>query len=301
MNLTVLDFSEKYKEKLRWRVLKLNDLATNYSVSSHGNVRNNKSMIILKTFKNTQGYETVKLSINGKDKTFRVNRLVLMVFHPLSDIDSLISNHINEDKSDNRWVNLNWMTPGENTKYSMKKIEYIEEDKVIIICEMLEKGVDKITIANLVQVNVMSVIQIYYRYRWKNISKNYTFTYRSNIGSANSNSKHTEDQIHEVCCLLVEGRSTKYIHKNTGVSKKSIHDVYKRRKWNHISKYYTFDGKTRGNSKYSTDQIHSVCKLLSDNEMSQAEISRLLGVSKPMVNLIKSRSNWTHISKNYDF
>lgn len=90
-----------------------------YQVSSLGRVRSLKfgKERILKTGKNTNGYLQVNLCKDGKVKIFQVHRLVVNAFLPnhnnLEDI-----NHINEDKTDNRISNLEWMTHKDNKRYS---------------------------------------------------------------------------------------------------------------------------------------------------------------------------------------
>ena len=43
---------------------------------------------------------------DGKKKTYRAHRLVLMAFNPVKNMDKLEVNHINGDKKDNRLENL---------------------------------------------------------------------------------------------------------------------------------------------------------------------------------------------------
>lgn len=63
-------------------------------------------------------YLTVFLSKNGETKSYRVNRLVLMTFNPVEDMDKLEANHKNENRQDNRLENLNWLTSKENNTWN---------------------------------------------------------------------------------------------------------------------------------------------------------------------------------------
>lgn len=94
-----------------------------YEVSNMGNVRTlsvyhpslkNKN---LKTQIDKYGYERVML--NKGDRLYvHVHRLVAEAFIPNPDpINKTQVNHINEDKTDNRACNLEWMSPKENTNH----------------------------------------------------------------------------------------------------------------------------------------------------------------------------------------
>ena len=78
-----------------------------YLVSDRGNVFSLKRNRYLLARKSRKGYAMVNLSKNGKLHTFRVHRLVATHFipnpHNLPEV-----NHRNEDKFDNRMVNLEW-------------------------------------------------------------------------------------------------------------------------------------------------------------------------------------------------
>lgn len=64
----------------------------------------------------TFGYEIVHLNINGRSRNKFVHRLVAEAFipnpHGLSQV-----NHKNGDKTDNRVENLEWCTPGQNSRH----------------------------------------------------------------------------------------------------------------------------------------------------------------------------------------
>ena len=86
----------------------------NYSVSSEGRVRNDKTGRILKVTPDKGGYLQVCLSKNGKQKTFNVHRLVAETFIPSPENKSCVD-HINTIRDDNRVENLRWATHKENS------------------------------------------------------------------------------------------------------------------------------------------------------------------------------------------
>lgn len=92
-----------------------------YSVSTKGNVRNNKTGRILKTFLRN-GYERVGLSNKGKRKNYSVHRLVAESF--LGNYNAKPNvDHINTVRNDNRAINLRWTTQKENMNNELTKLK----------------------------------------------------------------------------------------------------------------------------------------------------------------------------------
>lgn len=118
-----------------------------YQVSSEGQVktlarnfidksgrRQNIKERIMKLQTNKDGYKTVNLYNGcGKGKTLFVHRLVCETFHPNPDNKPQV-NHIDEDKTNNRACNLEWVTPAENLKTLSKPVgQYTLEGELIKI------------------------------------------------------------------------------------------------------------------------------------------------------------------------
>ena len=100
--------------KEEWKPITVDgEIYENYSVSSEGNIRNDKTGRILKKRKDKYGYEQIGLYKNGKGKTFLVHRLVAEAFIPNPDNKPCID-HINTIRDDNRVENLKWVTHKEN-------------------------------------------------------------------------------------------------------------------------------------------------------------------------------------------
>lgn len=109
-----------------------------YEVSSLGQVRSvarpGVASCVRKTRVATNGYLRLNLSINGIAETVHVHRLVAQAFvegrEPAYEID-----HINGDKTDNRAVNLRWVSKSTNArnrhkvlaKTGMLNIEYRDD------------------------------------------------------------------------------------------------------------------------------------------------------------------------------
>jgi hypothetical protein len=90
-----------------------------YSVSDSGQVWSNRRHKALKPKIDRYGYEVVVLSVNGKSHHRTVHRLVAQAFVP-NPHNLLTVNHINENKRDNRSVNLEWMSPADNDNHGTR-------------------------------------------------------------------------------------------------------------------------------------------------------------------------------------
>jgi hypothetical protein len=92
-----------------------------YSVSNYGNVRNDKTGIILKQELNWGGYNRVSLCLKGKYKRISVHRLV--ADHFLENTNNVEQvNHINGIKADNKATNLEWVSASENILHSYRSL-----------------------------------------------------------------------------------------------------------------------------------------------------------------------------------
>lgn len=60
-------------------------------------------------------------------------------------------------------------------------------------------------------------------------------------------------------------------------------------------------GSRHGRSKYNEEQIHEVCRLLQDTDLTIEEIAKATGVSMRVVQSVRARQNWKFISKDYLF
>lgn len=83
----------------------------NYSISNLGNVRNDKTGRILKTYTKPNGYMQVQLG--RKTIPQYIHRLVAKAFIPNNDNKPQV-NHKNGIKCDNKVENLEWVTASEN-------------------------------------------------------------------------------------------------------------------------------------------------------------------------------------------
>ena len=84
------------------------------------------------------GYVIVTLSKEGKEKDFRLHRLIWMTFNGKIP-DNMEINHINEDKTDNRLENLNLMSHFDNMHWGTQITRRSEKVLQLTLDEELVK------------------------------------------------------------------------------------------------------------------------------------------------------------------
>ena len=91
---------------------------SNYEVFDDGRIYSYKTKKFLKPQTQKNGYQVVNLYDNdGKMKKYLVHRIVYEAVSGSPIPECMQCNHINECKSDNRFCNINLMTPKQNTNY----------------------------------------------------------------------------------------------------------------------------------------------------------------------------------------
>lgn len=110
-----------------------------YLVSDTGLIYSEYENILLKPFKNNQGYLQVDLFDSGTKQRLQVNRIVANAFIPNPENKPIV-NHINGIKTDNEVSNLEWCTYSENTIHSYETgLQARGEDKTL--AKLTEKDV----------------------------------------------------------------------------------------------------------------------------------------------------------------
>ena len=88
-------------------------------MSDSGQVLSVRRNQVLKPKIDRYGYETVVLSLHGRSHYRTVHRLVAQAFLP-NPLGLPTVNHINEVKTDNRAINLEWMSVADNDNYGTR-------------------------------------------------------------------------------------------------------------------------------------------------------------------------------------
>jgi hypothetical protein len=86
----------------------------NYEISNFGNIRNLIYKNLLK-FKISNGYRTIYI----QNRYFSIHRLVALYFVENPQSNNIV-NHVDGDKTNNHFTNLEWTTQQKNVKHSVK-------------------------------------------------------------------------------------------------------------------------------------------------------------------------------------
>ncbi|BCS82974.1 HNH endonuclease [Cotonvirus japonicus] len=151
----------------------------NYIISNYGRVKNIRTGKMLAMFKDGNTYSRIQLYTNKKiRKIYKIHRLVAIHFLKKPDDKSKDNvHHIDEDKQNNYYKNLQWVTSRENTTFSLgKKIQQIDikTNKIInefpSISQAAESiGIDKKGTSNI-GVCCKGKIKKAYGFKWKFVS-----------------------------------------------------------------------------------------------------------------------------------
>jgi len=114
-----------------------------YSVSDFGNVRNDKTGLLLNPRKNY--YFTIDLCKNKIGKTFRIHRLIALAFIENPENKECVD-HIDGNSQNNNLTNLRWATISENNRNSKMNVNNTSGTKGVSFKKSNNKWKAEITI-----------------------------------------------------------------------------------------------------------------------------------------------------------
>lgn len=241
-----------------------------YFISENGILYNSLSKKYPKYFIDKDGYFRVALDY----KKYYVHRLVAWEFHPETRNIKLVIDHLDGNKQNNDYRNLEWVTSKENThraivnglrnnngennslhKYSEKIVRYI--------FELLSEGKDNIEILNsllnlkdkqILLSSKKSIYSLIYHLRagdlWQHIGKEYSFPRHIKakpLFTPKDQSRFTIDEIHLICKLGALNVRIYYILNKLGIYKNNpnynryydaVGSILRGKTWSYISKQY---------------------------------------------------------------
>mgnify|MGYP002521718225 CR=1 FL=1 len=250
-----------------------NDILKIYMISNKGRVYNIDSERFVSTRHIVLGenyYYRVNLKCDGshngmKKRVFSMHRLLMMVFKPTDNMEKLVINHIDGDKSNNDLSNLEWCTFSENTLHAYStglapKIHgedcahtTISKKTAIKICELyMKSNYTKKEIANICGTTESVVKNITTHNSWNDISDVYDFSKRLSFRKSKNISI---SELEEICkyfstCGKLQDESVRcYIYRvmdyfNFDSSNEKIYytirGMYDKKYYKKISSKYTF-------------------------------------------------------------
>ncbi|MCW3111333.1 MAG: hypothetical protein JWQ09_5839 [Segetibacter sp.] len=205
-------------EKEKW--VRLSDIGTRvyYELSNHGNIRSIFNDKIKKLKPRMQGeYFGISFWVNKKKKAFYLHRLVAENFILIDPTKNQV-NHIDGDKLNNHYTNLEWCTASENIKHAHStglfyckndRKEKISKENISKIKELLLQGISFSKIAITLNISRGSVSNINYN---KKVLFNKTFRsiINKNTGEVFINIKEASmsvDQSHQQLRCQLYNRS----------------------------------------------------------------------------------------------
>lgn len=183
-----------------WKPVTYEPFGDAYEVSSHGRVRSldrvfersNRRMLrvkgqVLSVNPSSRGYPRVTLNRNGHSKDFNVHTLVSRAFlgEPPSEMGTrhgeLVVNHIDADKTNNHFANLEYITTGENLAHAdalgLRSLQGARHHKaklsdldVRAIRKMYAEGMTQVQLASIYGVYQTTISLIVRRKGWKHIA-----------------------------------------------------------------------------------------------------------------------------------
>lgn len=135
-----------------WRDITTHNIKPNYQVSNYGNIRSllYESPLILNPLVCKGYYRTTLTRMNKKRGSFNIHRLVAEYFVINGHTpERFMVNHIDGNKLNNNWYNLEWVTHQGNVDHAVltnlicygdsNGMSKISEKEAVVVCECLNK------------------------------------------------------------------------------------------------------------------------------------------------------------------
>lgn len=206
------------------------------------------------------GYKKYSITFdNGVRKEMFAHRLVAEAYCPNDDKDNKVFvNHLDGDKLNNHKDNLEWCTPSENNYHAYG--------------EGLSKG--------------------------KKPHKEGVEILKGQYNESSGKGFLSEEDVHKICQLLVEGYRDVDISRMTDYPRRTINYIRHKDEnfFPEVTCQYKYSFKKE--ERMSPEMVIRICEGLSSGRRVM-ELARDLGLNRKKVGNIHSRKTFTDISKNY--
>jgi hypothetical protein len=216
--------------------------------------------------RNILGYQSYNLKNDfGELKNYSAHRLLARTLIKNDDPENKTQvNHIDGNKWNNDISNLEWVTPSENGQHA--------NDTGLRPQPFLSE-LNKVP-------NEGEIV-----HDWQNYGT----------------TDFSEDDVHHICSRLQDGYRVCDVSRMTGFNRRMIQCIKdnQKQKWEHIVIQYNFD-KLRKKEKTSPEMVHKICEMLQEGKRA-CDVYNELGLDRKVVENIKNRKFYKHISENYVF
>lgn len=196
------------------------------------------------------GYTKISLKFGSKSKTTSIHRLVAEAFIACEKTGMQV-NHIDGNKLNNHVANLEWVTPGENTRHSISILgnsvtggdnanAKLTSSQVVEIVKRHRSGESPKSLACEFGVSQTHISRIMAGCSWRSatdgIVEGYVFNEdRANLrGEFNGRAKLTAETVAEARKLHASGISSNDIARRFGVSFSTMHSAIKGHSWKSV-------------------------------------------------------------------
>ena len=221
-----------------------------FSINKNSNQINNP-IRELKTRLRNDGYYDISITYNSKKHMLLIHVLVASAFVKNEKPKKYkVVNHLDGDKGNNLYLNLEWTTYSGNTIHALKtglfkhaKGEQVggskyTEDEIIKVCELLEQNISIKDISNKLGMNYSSIANLLYKREWFHVVCNFDFS-NYKYGKSEEDIENMNRKIHKLCTLASSGNYTiKQLSEIIDINRRTVYDILKGRTHKPITKQY---------------------------------------------------------------
>ena len=223
-----------------------------YMIGSAGQIWNRREQRLMSLSPAANSYLAANLSGEFGPKTTMVHRLVAMAFVPNPDpINRIVVNHIDGNKFNNDYRNLEWVTAKENIAHAIrtglmdpsKCAKYTEDERNMVRNLLAEHKYSCKEISEMTGVSKSVVSHIRYGESWKNENQYDPYSIRNRI---------SKEEVHKMCKYFEMNNLREYStdfmrdaleYCGLGTDdnwKKIAQNIYFRKNYLYISSIYNF-------------------------------------------------------------